>query len=281
VAAPFMALADLAALPVNYFIEFGFYSVVLVLVYLKSRGPGQRSSADTAVFVIGGTALFICTFVRSGVIGNNDLGWRGMLIAQFFLLYLAIGYVGEWRSRKWGRTLGCLFVLGILATVYELTAQRLQPVLADAGLVVAEDGWEGPQKGIGARTYSLRRVYEQVNKEISSGTVIQHNPIRMQNIPSGLYGDRQRALMGSMAAGGYSVLGGSLVDEEAASQIILDIFRDASGNRIDALCDRASVRLLYVGSDDPLWSNRESWVWRREPFAVAPDARAFRCGGKP
>jgi hypothetical protein len=87
--------------------------------------------------------------------------------------------------------------------------------------------------------------------------------------------------MGSMAAGGYSVLGGSLVDEEAASQIILDIFRDASGNRIDALCDRASVRLLYVGSDDPLWSNRESWVWRREPFAVAPDARAFRCGGKP
>ncbi len=31
-------------------------------------------------------SILVCTFLRSGVIANNDLGWRGFLIAQFVLL---------------------------------------------------------------------------------------------------------------------------------------------------------------------------------------------------
>ena len=45
--------------------------------------------------ILAATSTFICTFLRSGVIGNNDLGWRGFIPAQFVLLLWAIDIFGD------------------------------------------------------------------------------------------------------------------------------------------------------------------------------------------
>jgi len=75
-------------------VEFGFYAMVAVLVWQEFRKKAA-APAKLAGLVVGGMALVVCSFVRSGVIGNNDLGWRGMLVAQFFLLFFCDRLCGE------------------------------------------------------------------------------------------------------------------------------------------------------------------------------------------
>ena len=85
---------NLVLLPLNYTMELGLFLVVGIVQarrYALRRAPlGRREWAEIALVSM---PVLVCTFLRSGVITNNDLGWRGFLIAQFMLLIWAIDYV--------------------------------------------------------------------------------------------------------------------------------------------------------------------------------------------
>ena len=80
-------VADAVTLPLNYFLELGFFAVVAIVQFRRMRrGDGMSRDADVCAFVMVVTSVLICTFMRSSVIANNDLGRRGLLPAQFVLL---------------------------------------------------------------------------------------------------------------------------------------------------------------------------------------------------
>ncbi|MBV9766193.1 MAG: hypothetical protein JOZ48_15210, partial [Acidobacteriaceae bacterium] len=88
-------VGDALFLPLNYFLELGFFFVVGRIVWKRFRREKKALSRnDLAAFTMIGTSLVTCTFLKSGVIANNDLGWRGFLIAQFVLLIWAADLLG-------------------------------------------------------------------------------------------------------------------------------------------------------------------------------------------
>ena len=80
------ALLDLATLPLNYFLELGFFGVVAVSFIRCLRRQPPLQPPTVAALLMFGVSVLVSTFVRSGVIATNDLGWRGFLPAQFVML---------------------------------------------------------------------------------------------------------------------------------------------------------------------------------------------------
>src|SRR5579883_1250224 len=75
-------LLNAAMLPLNYFLELGIFFVAGIRWWReRRRSSKQLQPAELAIALMVATSILICTFVRSSVIGNNDLGWRGFLIA--------------------------------------------------------------------------------------------------------------------------------------------------------------------------------------------------------
>ena len=82
-----LILVNGSLLPLNYALEFGFFFFVAGVKWRQYRvGDEPLSRQDAACLTMLVTSTLICTFLRSSVIGNNDLGWRGFLPAQFVLL---------------------------------------------------------------------------------------------------------------------------------------------------------------------------------------------------
>ncbi|MCU1234717.1 MAG: hypothetical protein JWP63_2684, partial [Candidatus Solibacter sp.] len=123
----------------------------------QHRASGEPlSRGDLASAIMLKISILVCTFMRFSVIGCNDLGWRGMLIAEFVLLLWAAD----------------LFALGFAGTVYDLAIVRLYPVLADRGVVPPLD-WMSPDREFGRRTYAERAAYQcaRIDARHRRGTV--------------------------------------------------------------------------------------------------------------
>ena len=114
-----LILADLITLPLNLFLELGVFFIlgcIQVRRWIRSTKP--LSETDVAGIVIGGASLTVCLVVRSNTIDSNDLGMRGMLIIQFFLLLWSTDLLLGCQLAYTGRivllrSLGCF-----LATLY-------------------------------------------------------------------------------------------------------------------------------------------------------------------
>src|ERR1051325_2549350 len=189
-----LALVDSLFLPLNYFLELGFFLVAGWMWWKKRRSSGHPwTRTELALGLMVGTSLLICTFVRSSVIGNNDLGWRGFLIAQFGLVLCAVEVLTDPGPALSGMRKGFLAVLvamGAAGTLYDVAILRLYPVLADRGMV-STVGWMGPDRQIGKRTYALREAYEWAIRETGPAALVQYDPhVVIQDTPAFFYADR-------------------------------------------------------------------------------------------
>ena len=110
-------LANLLFLPLNYFMELGLFFAVGVLEWRRLQKMERLRRNDLALAVMALISVMVCTFMRSGVIANNDLGWRGFLIAQFVLLIRAAQLLPGVKSKK----LLILAALGFAGTIYSNT----------------------------------------------------------------------------------------------------------------------------------------------------------------
>ncbi len=274
-----LAVANALVLPLNYFLELGLFFATGAMWWKKHRASGQRlTRAEAATALMVATSVIICTFLRSSVIGNNDLGWRGFLIAQFGLLLWAVDVLcdRDTASRRDYRRLTALLVLGVAGSVYEAGINRFYPLLADGGTVHTV-AWIATDRQAGKRTYATREAGEWAEAATPRNGVVQFNPhIPIQATAAFLY-DGRRTIAGSDNC--LSAFGG---DPALCAPILrtLDgvfLAGGQTGQAFDGACRALPIDIIAVEDTDPVWQDRSSWVWSRRPDFANPYVRMFRC----
>jgi hypothetical protein len=268
-------IADAVTLPLNYFLELGFFAIVAITQFKRMRrGDRMSRDADLCALVMVVTSVLICTFVRSSVIANNDLGRRGLLPAQFVLLIWGAGlWDGGFIRRR--ALITAMLVLGVGGSLYELTMVRFYPVLSDIAQL-PRSPWLSVDHELGKRTYALRDVYERLGRELPVTAVVQHNPNgNPGDIAYGLYADRQAAAETQecgVVFGGNADLCSGIVPR------INGIFSgDVRAADIDGVCRSLSIDALVVKDTDLAWAQKDSWVWNKQPVFANDHARAYLC----
>ena len=223
-----------------------------------------------------GVSVLVCTFVRSGVLSGNDLGWRGFLPAQFIMLLWAADLLmrrGEWlRSRVWAP----LIVLGFLGTVYEVVILRTYFLWNDAGVTGAS--FLSPDRKFGERALELRRAYETLDRILASNAKLQSNPQGQYfDFYNGLYSNRQTVLSdrdcGSEFGGDPSACPGAY----ASVRAIFNGGPDVTLASVLAVCRHLSIDAVILTDLDRAW-NFDSWAWRITPAIPAEHVRVYLTG---
>lgn len=279
-----LVLVNGSLLPMNYFLEFGFFFLIGRFKWREYRLSGKSlSPVDLACWVMLSVSALICTFLKSAVIGNNDLGWRGFLLAQFILLLWAVDL---WNSRD---TAGCfssaqkrllitLIGLGIAGSAYDLAITRFYPLLADSGVVPPLD-WMAPDREFGKRTYAARAAYEWIRRQTPQTATVQYNPaVARQETAALAYADRRAAaadLACNVTFGGNPPLCAPIISR--LQQIYPAAGRPVSAGLAEA-CRGLPVDVLVVKDTDPVWADPNSWVWREPPQFANSYFRVFVCG---
>jgi hypothetical protein len=289
-----VTLVNILALPLNYFMEFGFFFVIGVMQWRKMRGTGHFfHHKELCGFTIAATSILLCTFLRSSVISNNDLGWRGISVAQFILLIWATelwddgvlfsGIDSVSGSRRLisrddrRRLIAFMLVLGMAGSLYELFMGRFFLLISDAS--------KNPvyfviyRRNIGKRTDALRQVYESLDKMLPQNAIVQHNPnAEPGDVFYGLYADRQAA---AETSGCGVVFGGDPALCPGIIGPINDLFEKPGAvdpGRVDGICHDLSIDALVVKDTDKVWTDKSSWVWKKQPDLANDYARVFLCG---
>lgn len=279
-----VTLANAAVLPLNYLLEFGFFCLVAVVQFRRYRCSGWRLSREELCgAVMLASSILVISFLRSGVIANNDLGMRGALLAQFILLVWSVDLIEQgWPgpgsflelSRGDRRLMIWFLVIGVAGSLYEVVLLRTFPLLSDAGKV-NKYAFLSLDDKLGKRTYALRQVYEELRKTLPPAAIVQHNPdVAPNDLFFGLYAGRQ-AVADTRGCG--AVFGGDSTQCPPIFSRLQDLFSGRTPDP-DAVCRDLSIDVLVAKDTDEIWRHRDSWVWTREPLAANGRARAFRCG---
>jgi hypothetical protein len=259
-------LGNLLALPLNYFLELGFFSIV-GWIYLRRQPTSPAESAARLMLL---TTVGFCTVVRSHTILMNDLGARGMLIAQFMLVLLGASWLATTVKKSW--LVKATIAVGILSSVFELAILRTYTYLAD-NEIVAGSAELDPDDDLGLRDFSARQVYEQLNLTLPASAVLQHNPSGSQDIMAGLYANRQFAIMDLATAVTFT---GDPIGPEAVLEPLKQLF-SAKNNDPLPVCKKLGIDALIVKDVDSAWENKSSWVWHLPVLAKADRAIAVDC----
>src|ERR1039458_2311311 len=251
-----------AFLPFNYFLEFGFYSLAGVFL----RRVWRRRKVDRyelLTLTMAATSLLICTFVRSTVIQNNDLGYRGVLLAQFILLLWAVDLLDGRKAARRPLVI-VLIVLGVASSIYEAASLRLYAVVSDVTPLPSYT-WLNPAADTGRRLYEARAAYERLKTVLAADAIVQQNPdTNSADPPWGLYSER-RTVADTLSCG--TVLGGDPRECTAVLRLIAPMFQGtATPDEVDRACRALGISALVVKGTDPVWSVPGSWVWQREPL---------------
>jgi hypothetical protein len=273
-----LLLVNFPLIPINYLLEFGFFFGVGVIQWRRFRRRGlPMTRQQLACVAIAASGFLICTFVRSSVIGCNDLGWRGFLPAEFVLLLwgadlLADRSAAALAPSEWRLLIGFM-VLGAAGSVYDLALTRTYPILADRGLVPPLD-WMAPDRQFGPRTYAARTAYEWARISSAETAAIQFNPkVTFEETTAMLYADRRTVAADTncnVTFGGDARLCAPIVSR------LNQLYTGQDSGTANA-CREFPIDLIVAKDTDPVWQDRNSWVWRETAAFQSPYVRIFRC----
>jgi len=272
-------VANLVLLPLNYFLELGLFLVAGLAVARRLRRAERLHAAELCGVTIGLTSLLICTFVRSSVISNNDLGWRGLLAAQFILLIWAaeLWDEGFFTAHARPALIATLLLCGTVGTVYEVAMVRFYTMISDR-FDGPRDLWFPSDHHIGERTYAMRGLYAGLGQTLGPTAVLQHNPNQpLGDVFHGLYADRQNEVE---TPGCGVIFGGDAVECGRIMPRIAELFdrtRPVDWIGVESACRDLSIDALIVKNTDDIWFDRDSWVWQQQPVLENRYARAFVC----
>lgn len=252
----------LVLLPVNYFMEFGIFAVC-GFFYWKTRltKKAKMSSDEMLDIVIFITSLGMCTFLKSVLLGN-DLGWRGMLFAQFILLLWSANYL----SRRLTRASAFLIILlsiGLLTTTHDLISTRFITMIGNRVHVLET----------GKRNYALRETYEWINHHVSLNDTVQHKP-EAYSFAHEFWGTHQ-AIASDLVLGTIFGIPGSWYNRVKSD---LDpIFTRNDETYASTICQKYQIDFLVFESGNPNWNNRASWIWKKTPAFTNAYTRVLKC----
>lgn len=277
------AFTKLLLAPLSYFLEFGFFFLITILRWRTDK-PWRFTNLtrpQQAAWLLLLCSIGITTFLRSSVIANNDLGYRAVLLAQFVLLLWAVPVV-ESRFTTDSKILSRsvligMFVLGAVASVYQLGMLRSFAMLSDADRADVVF-WLAQPGDIGTTTMSYRNAYRALEPKIPTTAVVQGNPGQQGYVPRILYTRWQTAAVDSTCGAAF---GGDPRDCPPIYNRLDQLFNrpirtDAA--KVDALCDDLKIDYLVVNRDDTVWKVAETWVWRRPTVYADEAVRVFPCG---
>jgi hypothetical protein len=272
------SLARLILLAPGYFVELGFFGLLLLVGALAMRRVTLDESARHSLFLVAVT-LVIGTFLRSAVISSNDFGWRAMLIAQFFLLLLAVRWFeGAFGApRRWVR--GVLYAtlwIGVAGTVYQQAMLRVY--------LPREDSHGQPEEaGLARRAWALRLAYDAMDHSIPKDAVIQFNtdqPSDYFRYAQILSARRQIATAFPECATSF---GGSAAPCAGILQSVARLFSPAgpvlSAEQARVECGKLGAGYLVATEWDKVWTDQNGWVWTLPSVVAADDIRVLDCGG--
>ncbi len=288
-------LLNLLFLPLNYGLELGFFGIIVLLQFKRYRrrwpNLSRNELACTAMVLV---SSLICTFLRSNVIKNNDLGWRGFLIAQFIWVLWSVDYVPVlhrlWRINRRRRlaprllrlrtSMAALLILGLAGTAWEAVIARTYLPIIDSG-IVPTPAWLGPDRVVGRRTLALRRAYEWLDRNSSQTAIVLQRPGTAPDIYYGNYADRQAVAM-DVECG--TAFGGTLAACRGIIQPIRALYEHPSAGApadISTLCRAFNINAIVVKDNDAAWGQHASWVWTQLPEYSNDFARVFSCAAQP
>jgi hypothetical protein len=256
-----------ALLPLNYFLELGFFFAIGWLTLKGYRKSGKLTRQQLALSTMLIVSVVICTFVRSSVIANNDLGWRGFLFAQFVLILWSVDFWPAWPKLGFdGRiTLRAMLMLGVYGTAYQVIMLRIYPILQDQWAIADP---------LGRRTMAMRRGYARLESILPEGATIQFNPRGATNrFFCGLYANRQIVALNE---GCGSVFGGTGQDCAGLISRISPIFDTPTSTRPS---DTDHIDVFVFQDTDPVWADRSSWIWNVPPLVANDFFRAVPARG--
>jgi hypothetical protein len=271
-----LPLVNALALPLNYFLELGFFFASALLWWKMHRARGKPlTSSESATWLMIAASVTICTFLRSSVIGNNDLGWRGFLIAQFALLLIAVDVFSEVREQR--AFLAVLLVLGAAGSAYEIGINRFYAPMADRGIVPLFS-WLAPDRRAGERNYAYREAGEWVTAATPPDGIVQFNPrMTQQNSSALLYSERSTLAADTNC---MSTFGGDPALCPALLTALDGAFPPAgqsAARDLAVVCRALPIDFIAASDTDPAWSDRGSWVWTQSPAFANSYVRIFRC----
>ena len=173
-----LLLTNLLFLPLNYFVELGLFFIAGVIQarqWIRREAVVTHANAATILMVV--ASLAVCSLFRSNTISNNDLGMRGILIAQFCLLLWAVDVLVVMNLRKPGQLIAITFLLGAATNVYELISLRTFTVLADSGFDPGPNYFIQPNTNFGRQVFDYRAAYEWLDRNTPAHAVEQTFPI--------------------------------------------------------------------------------------------------------
>ncbi len=279
----FLQAVRLLLLVPGYAIELGFYGVVLVVFFKRRRmlDPARRTALFFCV-----SGLVMVSFIRSGVIENNDFGYRAAMLPCLFLLLLGSDLLLEMRASskaaprkpaRGGLTVALsrrLLLLGVAGTAYQAFELRLfLPLLSAAH--------QPAVAGLPEAAYAARKAYGKLSSlweaslhgPIQNG-LVQDGPIQDGLVQANTTGDNiylhlinmlysDRATIVDAAADCGAVFGGDPAPCSRIEQQIQTLFSTPGQTSTKALetCGAWGAHYLAAYREDPAWSDPRGWVW--------------------
>lgn len=260
-------LISLLLLPVSYFIGFGIFAVGAVMFW-RDPSLGKKTEVTRILLFAAAAGLLLGSFAHSTVV-NNDLGWRVMLLPQLAcLVWTSAVILARYETfriadvRQWPAAVGALLMIGYAGNAYELLAVRAYPLLTpNAGLAGVNPDIDG----------ELASAYGWANLHVSRDAVLQHNPVGDHRaLAFGLYGRNRTAVADATAM----IYGAPRTEVNARLAALAPIFT-ASQSAAEARARAAAhgIDVLVVSSTDPVWSDRDGWVWSSPVLFGSPHVR--------
>jgi hypothetical protein len=278
-------LIYLTSLPLNYFLELGFFFIVgLLWLHLYKKGVWNRNPFFGAEIVVLMISVVIGSFVRSTVISSNDIGWRAWLPGQFILLIWGVDIIERFfstnpagsekivpKAQRMTFLLNVFLIIGLLTTLVNITLLRTWPLMVDSGVAKAPNSFS-PDAHLGQRTLASRQMYDFINQNLVQDAVIQINPTDQVDRTIGLYANRQVAVSVHTAFG--------IPQDELRERIssVANIFEQTDWQPIDQSCKTNFINALIINDLDPLWKNMEKLESQRTPFYKNQYFAVFLCG---
>ena len=284
-----LAIAALYPLEIalTLFLELGFF--LLAFFYWRRMHPPRLSVAHRSVLILlFFIPLLAASVLRSDVAGtNNDMAMRAMFPAQFALAVMA----GEWllsgiQAPRVRPAFGAIvkklpvpvllvLIVGLFTTVAEIFLLRTftmfqQRDKADLTFIEGRD--------VGSITADTRAAYAWLGQHSNPNAVVQSNPSADFDVLFGLYANRQ-----SVVNGTFYLLRGRTYSPRIR-QAIQDLSSLFNGEKTapsdpGSICARWGVDYLVAKIQDPVWGQRDSWIWRTTPVYQNPMVRIYACSG--
>jgi hypothetical protein len=296
---PFLALSlsRLILLPPGIAIELGVFLIALVIYLVPAlRRHRPLSSAQRSLLFIAVAMLLISSLIRSNVLDINDFGVRSALFLQFATLLMVSEILTASKltasspapaspapiSRWLQPIIRVAVIIGVITTIHQAIIFRFTIPIAVA-VAHARPVNDPVAANISHNAYISSIGYRQLDAAIPRDAIVQPNPASPNafwSLIDDVNIDRQRAIAGDQPWCG-SELGGDPSGCKPMAAAIDDLFHSATADQARATCSTYHIAYLVARVYDPVWQNKQSWVWTLTPVVSNPEFRALDCGGAP